>query len=271
MMVDFSYYGTSYTYGTSVQATGTSSYRSLYGYTYYWNNSDPLTWSGSSPTAWVDDYLPNLQFRFGQPVPVTPTSVTLSAGVWSGQITISQAATDIDLLATGNSGIADESDPFDVIGSSLSVAASLSGTDRLFAAWMTKYGLKEGENGDDDHDGKSNLVEYAYGTDPTVADELRLPQTRVETDPKDGKQYPAFTYHRRLDDLSLVYRIEISHDGTNWVPAGTSLEAMGTPTLDADGVTETVSVRLKTPVVPDQSTFFRLQVSLPALGQTSSQ
>jgi len=264
LMVDFSFYGTTSSTQMSVNGSSMTASRAINAELYSFQNSDPLTWSGTNPQIGLNNDIPNLQFRFGQPVPVLPASVNLTGGVWSGQITISQAATDIDLVATDTNGNADESDPFDVNGGSSSAAFFRVTTDTLYEVWKAKHGVKGGPGEDDDHDGKSNLEEYAFGTEPEVGDKTRLPQSGTEKDPADGKEYPTYSYHRRIDDLSLRYMVLISPDQSNWIPAGDTLEEVGTPLLDVDGTTEMVTVRLKTPVNAEQKTFFNLEVSFSA-------
>lgn len=65
---------------------------------------------------------------------------------------------------------------------------------------------------DPDNDGQSNLVEYALGTDPGVADaQLGL---QVLLDPPESGARIRFL--ARTNDPALVYTCRISHDNTNW-------------------------------------------------------
>ncbi len=129
-------------------------------------------------------------------------------------------------------------------------------------------------NADPDGDGVPNLVEQAINTDPASnvsAGPLPTPVTISEG----GQTYLGLSYPRiRNSDLPLpvpyaaeayTYVLETSPDLITWTadPAtgAGGLVAVGTPTANPDGVTETATVRLATPVTsPGGRNFIRLRI-----------
>lgn len=100
---------------------------------------------------------------------------------------------------------------------------------------------------DPDADGLTNLLEYALGRDPRVAE--REPALSVEFD--DGRW--VCTYRRPAARPDLVYRLEYSPDLSSWDSAGLHLERTA-----EEGEMETWSTVGTTASTP--RVFFRLQV-----------
>ena len=124
---------------------------------------------------------------------------------------------------------------------------------------------------DFDKDGLVNLLERAFGSDPTSADldpAAALPP-HESVEPDGGNEYLAITY-RRLSGGSgttgmdytadgVVYTVEYDGDLSDPWSTG-SILPIGSPVDNGDG-TETVSVRLTTPVSTDGRQFIRLRVT----------
>jgi C1A family cysteine protease len=118
LMVDFSYDtgSVSAADGRIVATTYPSPYRSVI---YSTNNfyGDPLTWSGTTPTAADYSYVPDLRLDI---VPAGNVSIApavsgpFSAGVWTGQIAVLEEVADVRLFADAGSGVAGGSGAFDV-------------------------------------------------------------------------------------------------------------------------------------------------------------
>ncbi|MEO7098198.1 MAG: fibronectin type III domain-containing protein [Luteolibacter sp.] len=102
-----------------------------------------------------------------------------------------------------------------------------------------------GPLGDGDKDGVPNLLELAFGLNPTAPDTTATPRVATATNPADNKPYLVLTYRRLLAPVALTYLIEVSSDSTNWSSSSSNYEEIGSPSPTGDGLTETVSVRIK--------------------------
>jgi hypothetical protein len=161
-------------------------------------------------------------------------------------------------------------------GSSAVFLATMAGdadSDGLPDAWEAKYGLDifsgtgdQGPLGDFDHDGLENLLERALGLDPSVSQAVGLPVISREINPLDSAPYLTLRYHRLLAPGALLYSLDVSADLQTWHPAtATDFEEAAPPTANADGFTETVTLRLKPSLITPGHTaeHVRLRVSLP--------
>ena len=81
-----------------------------------------------------------------------------------------------------------------------------------------------GDYADPDRDGVSNLLEYAFGSDPRQAGE-RGDNILLTTSPFDDIPSFSFTYHKDLSREGIDYQVEISNDAMSWTPIGDSLIA----------------------------------------------
>ena len=120
--------------------------------------------------------------------------------------------------------------------------------------WQTANGLPLGgaNNGltaDFDHDGRSNLLEYACNTPANGGTGNVYPSAVSEVKSADGKSYLVYRYDRRRGAVDLSYQLQFSTDLVNWSSTSYQTELVGTPSLNSDGVTERVVVR----ALPDLS------------------
>ncbi len=122
-----------------------------------------------------------------------------------------------------------------------------------------------GWSADPDSDGIPNGLEDFFHTDPrsgsAVGQQDLLPKMSLTFN--DGSTYLTFSYHRLLGWTGNPPVVAVSDDLVNWDTSQTQIEQVGTPAR-ADGFTEVVTVRLKTPI--DQGAiiprkFLRLQLS----------
>lgn len=132
---------------------------------------------------------------------------------------------------------------------------------RTFSEWRAAWfpgqqgDLAAFEQEDSDHDGFPNLMEYAFGLDPTqpestVADALPH-STRIE-----GK--PGISFTRRSGATDLDYRIETSNNLLEW-----SGELEGTTvTTNSEGVTTaTMDSAVSPEIAETERQFWRVRVS----------
>jgi hypothetical protein len=130
-----------------------------------------------------------------------------------------------------------------------------------YEAWQARHFTPDelaqpsvsGDDSDPDGDGISNLVEYAQGLDPKVADTEPWLRGRWITEP--GSPHLALEYRRRPLGHAVTYQLETSSDLTLWQP----FQAVITEQLDPDGM---VAVSASDPTTEPQrgSKFYRVKV-----------
>jgi hypothetical protein len=153
-----------------------------------------------------------------------------------------------DVSLADATGVVDlrQKDTLLVTNGELSVSAS-SNIDNTGSGlpdwWELQHGLDPyaiNTTLDHDGDGVINLLEYAFGGNPKVADShargARLGRSEV-----DGNEVLSIGFHRRKDDLSLSYRVEESRDLLQWQSIPISQQPLGLPVDQGDG-TEYVEV-----------------------------
>ena len=181
---------------------------------------------------------------------IAPTLSRASGSVFPlGTTTVTATATD----AAGNTG----SSTFNV-----TVVISLPPT---YALWkQASFTPAEqadpaisGANADPDGDGLSNLMEYAFGLDPKVADPAALPAVSMQNGAL------TLTYTRLHDAGDLTYAVEASDDLISW-SSGTGL-APATQELSVtplDLTRDSVVVCDNAPINSASRRFLRLKISL---------
>ncbi len=117
LMIDFSFNNTSYTSDGLCQYSTPGGNRSVY-YRTDSGYGDPLTWSGTTPTASLTANVPNIKLGGVNytPVSITPTlSGSFTNGVWTGTITVLETAEGLLLRADDGNDKTGDSNLFNVI------------------------------------------------------------------------------------------------------------------------------------------------------------
>ena len=139
--------------------------------------------------------------------------------------------------------------------------------DPFPSSWRVRYGFtpsttggRDGPGDDADADGKSNLLEYALGSDPLRTDASAGPTMTISPDPQSGNRHMEFTFIRRTDDPRLRYEIETSVDLASWQISAMPPEQIRRENLLGEG-TERVTYKLH-PALGSTSRFARLKITV---------
>ena len=140
----------------------------------------------------------------------------------------------------------------------ISVGGNGGGGAMSFAAWRARFALPSGKDGpgdDADLDRLLNVVEFAFGSDPTLANSGEFPHaTSAEIN---GVVYPAISYLRdtAISGVSIV--VEAAGD----VSFTTLVELTEiTPRQDLGNGLQRVTMRTVLPAQPSTKVFFRSRV-----------
>jgi hypothetical protein len=132
--------------------------------------------------------------------------------------------------------------------------------DGLPDAWKLSRGIDptstaavNGPLGDIDRDGRVNLLEYAFNTDPQARESDPVQSTT-------NAGYLQLSFPRRIGANDLIYTIETSDDLSLW-SSSTSTSQVLTITPNIDGITETVSVRILPAMSSAVKKFARVKVT----------
>jgi len=111
-----------------------------------------------------------------------------------------------------------------------------------YAAWYNFYGLVEGPEGDDDHDGLSNLYEYGLEGDPKDPGDQGEPSV-YSLNEEAGTNWFVYVHPQLSDpDSGLVYYLELTDDLVSNVWTNDGYEVTGTNFVDTlDYVSNRVS------------------------------
>ena len=118
---------------------------------------------------------------------------------------------------------------------------------------------------DPDKDGIRNGFEYFFFTEPLpgikTIEPPKLPQVSIIT--SGNSRYFALTYRRPIGYSGTPENVGVSDNLGTWDETGSQVEVVSGPTLTGDGVTETLTVRLKTPINqgPIPKKFFRFELA----------
>lgn len=266
LMVDFSFNNSTYSSSGGVRTftTGTSRTVSAYSDSGY---GSPLNWSGTTAYPSATSTVPQIKLNAGLiESTVSPSTVLLTNGAWTGSLRMSNATPSTSITATDFSSVSGKSGNFVVLSS-----ADTDG-DGLPDFWETANSLAVGINtggdgalGDPDQDGISNLLEYAFNLNPRAASASGLPFAMTMTNPADGMEYLEFTYRRRIGMIGITYTIETSPDCNSWSSSTTNYQIAAGPLATGDGVSETVTVRVlpKIGAPGNPMRYVRLRVTAP--------
>jgi hypothetical protein len=133
--------------------------------------------------------------------------------------------------------------------------------DSAFVAWQgtnfTPVELADstisGDLADPDGDGRTNLLEFALGSDPHLPDAAVPALSKVNVS---GSNYLAITFRRRNPLLDLAYTVQTGASLTSW---GNTAVIVGSAVSNGDG-TETVTFRDSVPITGATQRFMRVQV-----------
>jgi hypothetical protein len=119
-------------------------------------------------------------------------------------------------------------------------------------------------NSDPDNDGLPNLLEYAFGADPSLPDKQ---QRGVQTGSTgvSGQTFLTLGFYRRTGDVSLTVRLQESQDLSHWSDLNLSQQILDSPQNMGDG-TEFVRARGSIPingVNAQPRGFLRIEVQRP--------
>ncbi len=115
---------------------------------------------------------------------------------------------------------------------------------------------------DPDGDGLPNLLEYAFGATPLVAD-AEAASPRVSTVFVDGLAYAAIQFRRRAaPDADLSCHVEQSTDLATWTELDLAAYQVGEPADLGNGL-ERVTVRCTLPIAAGSRLFLRVRVQIP--------
>lgn len=132
LMVDVSFDNLTTTTSSATWATSNRGSRVLAGGTTANSSGSPLSWSGTSPTPGVFTSLTNIRFTRRTLVATSPSQVSFTGGIWSGNLAGQTIGTSLVARAehTVNPAVIGESNTFDVTSSgSLSLSMPASGTE----------------------------------------------------------------------------------------------------------------------------------------------
>ncbi len=125
------------------------------------------------------------------------------------------------------------------------------------ASYFTSQQLSDptitGDGADPDHDGISNLLEYAFGTDPTHADVSNLPTVSMQNG------YMTISFIQRVAPTDVTYTVEVSGDMNTWNSGSGYTTQVSTAAIDS--ATQRVVVRDNTLVSAAARRFIRVRVS----------
>lgn len=177
----------------------------------------------------------------------TPLTLTMSGqaitvpetGLWSGDVTMpASGSVTVSLVAT------------DSLGNQTTRTITITRIpdadgDGLPDAWQQSTGLSgaglsaadAGPNGDPDHDGLTNMMEFALGTNPLAADASLLNLHRYQPDPFGFTTGWMTEFDCRISS-DFIYEVHQSTDLIHW---GTIRGALNS-TPNADGITQHISV-----------------------------
>jgi hypothetical protein len=121
-----------------------------------------------------------------------------------------------------------------------------------------------GPTADPDHDGFTNLAEYAFNLNPNSVDATQPYSITTAVDSVDHQTYLVLQYTRRLPPRDITYHVETANDLLSWVEDPTVAHEFSA-SADPNGITETVVARSVQPLhqIVGGKLFLRLRIILP--------
>jgi hypothetical protein len=110
---------------------------------------------------------------------------------------------------------------------------------------------------DNDGDGKSNLAEFFFATNPISAADPTTAQIEVET--FEGRQYINLSFRRNRLAAGIPFNLETSDDLRTWRPVTDELQQVG-PASVLDDDTELLNYRMTQSMGQNSKRFFRVSV-----------
>ncbi len=134
-----------------------------------------------------------------------------------------------------------------------------------FLAWVQsrlagRPAAEQTATADPDRDGLTNLEEYVFSLDPVQANGSEEYQAAGLVAQGEAR-YFTLTFVRLANLTDAKVEVEVSDTFTSWDATQAQIEAVGPPVANPDGVTETVTYRLKLPVSATAWKFLRLKVT----------
>ncbi len=134
-------------------------------------------------------------------------------------------------------------------------------TPTLYQSYLATYFTAQqladptisGDLADPDHDGIVNLLEYAFGSNPTQANVSGLPVVSMQNG------YLTISFVERIAPTDVTYAVEVSGDMSTWNSGSGYTTQLSVTAIDA--VTQRVVVRDNTPASSAERRFIRVRVS----------
>jgi arylsulfatase A-like enzyme len=176
--------------------------------------------------------------------------------------------TNVNSTHTGNYDV--------IVNSANGTATSASGAltvihpvstlnDGLPDNWKLAHGIDpnstsaiNGPLGDLDDDGRVNLFEYSFNTDPRTAESDPF-QSTIATKIGDGLNYLQVSFPRRIGALDFNHTVETSDNLATWFSSDNTEPV--SIVANADGITETVTMRILPAITSGAKRFARLKVT----------
>jgi alpha-tubulin suppressor-like RCC1 family protein/P pilus assembly chaperone PapD len=152
--------------------------------------------------------------------------------------------------------------PFANVSADLVVTAQYQ---TAFAAWAASTGLTgpaANATADSDNDNTPNLLEYLFGTSPTVATSAALTRPSVTVGTVLGQPALILTHRRsKAAVVTTVYQQATDlTDPAGWTPVAVTPTVIN-PDADGNGLVELVSISVPLPAEANTRLFLRLSVS----------